>query len=265
MPLFFVIIILGIIQGLTEFLPVSSSGHLVLLSKIFGVPESLFLSIILHVATLLSIIVVLRKQVFYYIRHPFSVGAKKIITATIPTCIIVLILLPLINQSFEGEFLPFCFMITAVLLAFTSLFLNHKKSSYKPFKNTEDFPGISYKQAFFMGITQGLAVFPGISRSGSTICSGMLVGGDKNSVAEFSFLMSIPIIILSMLKEIYELITSGKIINLNVSALIIAFLFAFIIGVISIKFMIKLTKKVNFLWFSAYLIIIAFLTLFLVK
>ena len=264
MPVFFAIIILGIVQGITEFLPVSSSGHLVLLSNIFGIQESLFVSIILHVATLLSIIVVLRKKVFYYFRHPFSQGSKKIILATIPTCLIVLLIMPLINQSFSGVFLPYCFMITAVLLAFTDLFFA-KKEQRKVLNNLSDpdFPGINYKQAVFMGIMQGFAVFPGISRSGSTICGGMLAGGDKSSVAEFSFLMSIPVIILSLFKEIFDIVKGGEILNINILSLIIAFIFAFIIGVFAIKFMIRLTQKANFLWFSIYLFVIAMLTLFL--
>ena len=264
MPIFFAIIILGIVQGLTEFLPVSSSGHLVLLSKILGIEESLFVSIILHVATLLSIVVVLRKRIFYYLKHPFCPGVRKLIVATIPTCLIVLVLLPLINSSFEGDFLPFCFMITAVLLAVTSMFFANRKPKKVLEGNEEDFLGITYKQAFFMGIAQGIAVFPGISRSGSTICAGMLSGGDKNSVAEFSFLMSIPIILLSLLKEVYELIVHGGGININIFGLIIAFVLAFIIGVIAIKFMIKLTQKVNFLWFSLYLVGIAIFTLIFV-
>lgn len=263
MPVFFAIIIMGIIQGITEFLPVSSSGHLVLLSKIFGVKESLFVSIILHVATLLSIIVVLRKKVFYYFCHPFSQGSKKIILATIPTCLIVLLIMPLIKSSFDGVFLPYCFMITAVLLVFTDLFFFKKENQVFYDNKNPDFLGISYKQAFFMGIAQGFAVFPGISRSGSTICAGMLAGGDRTSVAEFSFLMSIPVIILSLFKEVFDVIKNKEVLNINIIAIIIAFIFAFIIGVYAIKFMIYLTKKASFLWFGIYLTFIAILTLFI--
>ena len=263
MPLFFAIIILGIVQGLTEFLPVSSSGHLVLLSKIFGVEESLFVSIILHVATLFSIAFVFRKKLLYYLLHPFSQGTLKLLVATIPTCIIVLLLLPLISESFEGSFLPFCFMITAVVLGFTDLFFAKKDKNFPLNLQSPDFEGVSYKQALFMGVAQGFAVFPGISRSGSTICGGILSGGDKSSVAEFSFLMSIPIIFLSLVKEIYDISKEGKILNINIPAIIISFLCAFIIGVFAIKFMIKLTKKVNFLWFSVYLTVISIVTLFI--
>lgn len=263
MPIFLVIIILGLVQGLTEFLPVSSSGHLVLLSKIFGVEESLFVSIILHVATLFSIIVVLRKKVFYYLKHPFSDGMKKLVVASIPTVLIVILLMPIINQSFEGVFLPYCFMLTAVLLAFTDLFFSKSKNEIILKSEDPNFLGVSYKQAFIMGIAQGFAVFPGISRSGSTICAGMLAKGDKSSVAEFSFLMSVPIIILSLIKEVFDITKSGKALKVDVFAIIISFLLAFIIGVFAIKFMIKLTKKASFLWFSIYLFVISIATLFI--
>jgi len=259
--MFFALIILGIVQGVAEFLPISSSGHLVLLSDIFGIKESLFVSIILHVATLLSIIVVYRKDVLYYLRHPFSDGVKKIIIATIPTGIIALILLPLIEKSFSGNFLPICFLITAVLLVFTELFFNGRQVGDN--KITPDFEGINYKQALIIGIAQGLAVFPGVSRSGSTICVGLMAGGNKNEVANFSFIMSIPIIILSLIKEIYDIAINKDVININIYGLILGGLFAFIIGIFAIKLMKKLTQKIHFLWFGIYLVLIAILTFFI--
>ena len=231
MPIFFAILILGVIQGLTEFLPVSSSGHLVFFSKLFGIEESLFVSIILHVATLLSIIIVLRRQIFYYLKHPLSTGVRKLFVATIPTCLIVLILLPIINASFKGAFLPFCFMLTAFILAFTNLVFAKKKKQILIEGKSEDFPGISYKQALLMGVAQGFAVFPGISRSGSTICAGMLSGGDKNSVAEFSFLMSIPIILASAVYEGYKLFSAQ--ITINWFGIFIIMISSFVFGILS--------------------------------
>lgn len=259
MPVFFALLILGIIQGLTEFLPVSSSGHLVLFSKIFGVEESLFVSIILHVATLLSIIVVFRKKIWFYIKHPLCDDCKKLFVATIPTCIIVLILMPLVNKSFEGTFLPICFMLTAVLLTATNLLFMKKV----PQKYDGGGFNITYKQAIMMGIFQGLAIFPGISRSGSTICGGIISGGERENVAEFSFLMSIPIILLSLIKELYELIFESRAISVNVPGLVIGSILAFLVGVFSIKFMIKLTKKMNFIWFAIYLVGISIVSFFL--
>ena len=244
------LIILGFVQGMTEFLPVSSSGHLVLLSRWFGIEDSLFVSIVLHFATLLSICVVLRKEVSSIIKNPFSKQAKNLIFATIPTCLIAIVLMPLINQSFEGKALPFCFLITAIFLLCSQVFL--KKESHH----------IKRKDAVLMGIAQGLAAFPGISRAGATISAGLCSGADKNDVSKFSFLMSIPIIILSMLLEIYKIINLNIDIKVNVIGIIFAFIVAFLIGVFSIKTMIKLMQKANLKWFSLYLIFIALISIF---
>ncbi len=251
---FWALIVLGLVQGLTEFLPVSSSGHLVLLSNIFGIEDSLFVSIVLHVATLLSVLVALRKEVWQIVRHPFSPLSKNLVISTIPTCLIVLLIYPFITQSFEGKVLPICFMITAILLLATDFFVKKRSQTIaKP---------ISLKQGLVMGIAQGFATFPGISRSGSTICAGLFAGGDKENVAKFSFLMSVPIIILSMALEIFNLVKSCQVPNVNVAGLIVAFAVAFLVGVFSIKAMIKITQKLRFKWFSLYLILLTLVSLF---
>lgn len=246
----FILCLLGIVQGLCEFLPISSSGHLVLLSNIFGIEDSLFVSIVLHMATLLAVIVVFRKDVWQMIKHPLSPASMNIYIATIPTCIIVLILMPAVNFSFGGSYLALCFLITACLLIFSQSY-----SKKKTFSNI-----FSQKNALIMGIAQGLAVFPGVSRSGTTICAGLLSGGDKKECAKFSFLMSVPIIILSMLMEIFKIFIGGQQVSVNPIGLILGFLLAFILGILSIKFMLKLTEKVNFRWFSIYLIVLAVIT-----
>ena len=251
MNIFLALFLLGFIQGLTEFLPVSSSGHLVLFSKIFGIEESLFLSILLHVATLLSIVVVFYKDIWQMVRHPFSKQTIQIVVATIPTCIIVLLMMPIIKQSFMGGALPVCFALSAVLLMFSELL--SKKKSEKEF---------NYKSAFFMGIAQGFAVFPGVSRSGSTISAGLLSGRNKEEVAKFSFLMSIPIILLSLLMEIIDIATGEVVVALPILPTIVSFVTAFLVGIFAIKLMIKLTVKSNLKWFSLYLVIIAIVSLF---
>lgn len=246
--------LLGLIQGLTEFLPVSSSGHLVLFSKIFQVEESLFISILLHIATLLSIVAVFHKDIWQMIRHPFSEKTIRLVVATIPTCIIALILLPLIKQSFAGGLLPVCFVISAILLYF----------SESMGKRTGFDGKLDYKTAFFMGIAQGFAVFPGISRSGSTISAGLLCKKDKNETAKFSFLMSIPIIFASMLMEIYEIATGGVVIDIPPLPIIVSFITAFLVGIFAIKLMMKLTVKSNLKWFSFYLVFISIVSLFFI-
>ena len=247
-----ILVVLGIVQGLCEFLPISSSGHLVLLSRWFGVEDSLFVSIILHIATLLSIFVVLRKEVFSLIRHPFSKDSLQLSISTIITCVVAIILMPFISTSFEGEFLPWAFLITSALL-----FIVEKLSKTTNHKNKE----LSFKQAVIIGLAQGLAIFPGISRSGATISAGVLSGADREKSAKFSFLVSIPIIIASLIMEIIKIVILGETISVNPWGLILSFLIAFLIGVVSIKFMIKVTSKTNFKWFSIYLIFIAIVSL----
>lgn len=251
----FFVIILAIVQGLTEFLPVSSSGHLVLLNKFFGIENDfLLLSVILHVATLFSVLIVLKNEVKEIIKHPFGELSKKLVLATIPTVVIVLCFKSFFDSSFDGRYLPFCFMLTAFLIVVSELFSLKQKNK----KN------ISYWQSIIMGIAQGIAVLPGISRSGATICSGLLVGCDRKEVARFSFLMSIPIILASLVLEIYEYISMGQVLTLAWYELAIGFVVAFITGVFAVKFMLKIIEKHNLLWFAVYLIVISFVSFFVI-
>lgn len=247
----FLLLIMGLVQGLTEFLPVSSSGHLVLLSKIFAVQDSLFLSVVLHVATLFSILVVFRKEVLQLAKKPLGRDSMLIATATIPTAVIAIVLMPLIEQSFSGLILPFCFLITAGLL----LFAQHKS------KNSSGHP-LGFKDAFIIGICQGFATFPGISRSGATISGGLLAGADRKQTAKFSFLISLPIIVLSMCLEIYKIVVRGETFSINILGLGLAFVVAFLVGIFAIKFMLKLTERANLNGFCVYLIFLALLSVF---
>ncbi len=258
MNIFLALFFLGLIQGLTEFLPVSSSGHLVLFSKIFGLEESLFISIILHFATLLSIIVVFYKDIWQMIRHPLSKQTLLLVIATIPTCLIVLVLMPVVKMSFAGSALPFCFALSAMFLFLAEIM--SKKSG----QEQSEVKQLDYKTAFFMGVAQGFAVFPGISRSGTTISAGLLCGKDKSEIAKFSFLMSIPIIFLSLCMEIYEVATGVTQVQIEILPTLIAFVTAFVVGIFAIKIMMKLTAKSNLKWFSLYLIVIAIISLFVV-
>lgn len=242
----FSLFILGLIQGITEFLPVSSSGHLVLLGKWFGIEDNMFVSIVLHVATLLAVVVCLRKEIWEVIKHPFGKLAIKLYMATIPTCVIVLILMPIINRVFTGSGLVFTFLLSAIIL-FCADLLSKKK------EQTE----LSNKQTIIMGIAQGFAALPGLSRSGTTISAGIISGANREESAKFSFLMSIPIILMSMVLEIYKICIQGQVIAVNTLGLILAFGTAFVVGILSIKFMLKISQKANFKWFALYLVCIA--------
>lgn len=246
-------IILGIIQGLTEFLPVSSSGHLVLFSRIFGVDcDFVLFSVIMHVATLLAVLIYFRKDVWFLIKHPFGKEATKLYLATIPTVVIVLVFKDFVDEAFGGTLLPFCFVLTAVLL-FLSQILSKKNAN---------FAQITKKDAFFMGIAQGIAVLPGISRSGATICTGMMLGNDREQCAKFSFLMSVPIILASMCYELLGVVKNGSANMVGFLPCFLGFVFAFVVGYFSIAVMLKAVKNLKLYWFSIYLIFVAGVSFF---
>lgn len=244
------LLILGLVQGISEFLPISSSGHLLLLGRIFGIEDSLFVSIFLHMATLLSIMVVFRKEIWSMIIHPFSKEAISLCLASIPTCLIAIVLMPFVKLSFNGEHLYISFLISAFILLFVQMFSKNRGKG-----------GFSHKNALAMGIAQGFAVFPGISRSGTTISAGLLSGGDKKECAKFSFLLSIPIILASMVGEVFEIFKGGTPLSVNPLGLVLGFLVAFVSGLLSIKFMIRATERANFLWISGYLVVMSILSM----
>ncbi len=252
MTVFWQFAFLGLLQGLTEFLPVSSSGHLVFFSKIFGIQESLFVSILLHFATLLSVCVVMRKEILYLIKHPFSKEMMNLIISTIVSFFIVLLIYDFAKHSYIENYLSLFFMITACVLFITDIFISKKQNIGK----------LNKKSSLIMGIAQGFAVFPGISRSGATICAGLLAKGEKEEVAKHSFVMSLPIILASLVMEFVELGGGGALISIPIFPMIFAFLLAFIVGVISLRLMIKLTCKVKFRYFAFYLVVLSVISLF---
>ena len=264
-----IIVLLGLIQGLTEFLPISSSGHLVLLYDIFGIENNqIFLSIILHLATLLAVIIYYRKDIIKLIKNPFCKTNKKLFLTTVTTCVIVLFLKPVVEKTFDGKYLFVFFLLTAVIL-FISDYMSDKntKLSYNDNKLsktrlTDDYYNIcdldiSYKQAFIIGVTQAVACIPGISRSGSTIAIAKICGVKKDC-AKYSFLISIPIIIASLIMELISGVTFD---SFNIG-LIISLIVCFIVGLLSIKIMTSFVDKNKLFIFGYYLIILsAFLIL----
>lgn len=267
---FFILTILGVIQGLTEFLPVSSSGHLALLYNIFGIEnDTLILSILLHIATLMAVLIYYRKQLVILIKHPFCKTNIKILVTTIVTCLVVLLIKPIVDFAFSGDYLFIFFIITAILL-FVSDYLTDRQSIINRTKHNSlntniinqqnyitNLP-INYKQAIIIGLTQGIACIPGISRSGSTIAVARMCGISDDS-ATYSFLISIPIIIASLALEIIE---GGNLSGVNVFGLIISIIICFVIGLICIKLMTDFVRKNKLSYFSYYLIILsAFLIL----
>ena len=250
-----ILVILGIVQGLTEFLPVSSSGHLVLLYNFFGIKDStMLLSIILHLATLLAVIIYYRKEIGKLIRHPLCSTNLKIIVTTIFTCLIVLSIYPFVKKSFGGEYLPVCFVLTGIILWLSDIFCRRNKPQINSTTIYDicNLP-ITYTQAIIIGVAQGIACIPGISRSGTTIGVSKILGlGDISSA--YSFLISIPIIIASLLMEILK---GTTLTGINYLGLGISFVVCFGLGILCIKMMTKFTAKNSLKIFSIYLFVLS--------
>jgi undecaprenyl-diphosphatase len=235
-------VFLGIVQGLAEFLPISSSGHLMLFEHLFGVTDGgLLFNIILHIATLLAIAAVYYKRIWALAKKPFCKYNLMLILATAITCAFVLLFKDTIDKTFNVGFLPFAFILTAAVLLLPSIIKPRVKGE------------LGWGAAIASGFAQGLAVVPGFSRSGFTITAGQLSGADKTEAADFSFLMSIPIIAASLL---FTIISGGEIVSVGITNIIIAFVSAFVSGIFAIKFMLSVVKKIDLKWFSLYLFVI---------
>jgi undecaprenyl-diphosphatase len=252
-------IVLGLIQGLTEFLPVSSSGHLELGKYLFGIdPEANFyFSIAVHGATVLSTLFVLWKEISDLFKGLFKFKLNeetryiiKLIISMIPVGITGLFMQDVAEKFFAGNMisLGIQFLISALFLALTMVI--------KPKERT-----MTYLDSFIIGIAQALSVLPAISRSGATIATGIMLGNKKSEIAKFSFLMVlVPIIGANTLE-----LTSGDFTKEGTSFLVIAagFLVAFISGYLACKWMINIVKKGNLRWFAVYCILIGIYSILL--
>ena len=242
-------LILGIIQGLTEFLPVSSSGHLEIGKVLLGVEvkESLSFSIVVHGATVLSTIIIFRKDIWQIITAFFKFEWNeetkyifKIAVSMIPVGIIGLLFKDDLESLFNGNILLVGSMLilTAALLAFT----------YYAKPKTKN---ITFKDAIIIGIAQAIAVLPGISRSGATISTGLLLGNDKEKTARFSFLMVLVPIIGANIKDILDGSMTSEA-GINPIVLTIGFIAAFISGLLACTWMINIVKKGKLIYFAYY-------------
>ena len=242
-------IILGIVQGLTEFLPVSSSGHLQLANEILGTdlnPDSnLTFSLTLHAATVLSTIVILWAEIWKLLKGIFSrtftaeqAYVLKIVISMIPVGIVGLFFKDYIEAAFSSiAVVGVMLLITAALLSFAYY--------AKPRQKEE----LSYRDAFIIGLAQAVAVLPGLSRSGSTIATGLLLGNKKESVAQFSFLMVLPPILGNALLDCLKGDFGGGVVTLP---LVAGFVAAFVTGCIACKWMIDIVKRGKLIWFAIY-------------
>ena len=241
-------VFLGLVQGLAEFLPISSSGHLLLLESWFGITEGgLLLTVLLHLATLLAVVVVYRKRLWQLIRHPWNRETARLVLATVITCMIVLIFHGVIERLFTLSALPYAFIGAGIYLLLPTM-LGWWQKKFPVVKN-----GYDWRSAVAMGVAQGIAVVPGLSRSGLTITTGRLTGMSATEATDFSFLMSIPIIVASLL---YELLHGGNIQTFGIGNIVLAFSTAFVAGIVAIKVMLDLTRKIDLRWFAYYLLLL---------
>ena len=250
---------LGIIQGLTEFLPVSSSGHLEIVKGIFKTDyeakESLVMTVVLHFATALSTLFIFKNDILKILKGVFTkkineekIFALKIIISMIPAVIIGLFFEEIIEQFFNGQLILVGFML--ILTGFLLFLADKSKQTINE---------ISYLNSLIIWIAQAIAILPGISRSGATIATSVILGIDKSSSAKFSFLMVVPLIFGKVLKDLL----SGDILSesIAVGPLIIGFIGAFLTGLFACKWMIKLVKASQLKYFSFYCFFIALITI----
>jgi undecaprenyl-diphosphatase len=256
-------IVLGLVQGITEFLPVSSSGHLAILSLIFGIEEgNLFYSVMLHFSTLLAVVIYFREEVIQLIGAFFSLVRRiykregnafekyermvlMILIGTIPTGIMGVGL----GSVFESLYSQLHYIAIALIITGILLLLSERlaKNKYK----IKNFP---YANALVIGIFQGFAITPGISRSGATIVGALFMGLDREEAARFSFLLSIPAILGATLLEILSLETGVMLIN---SGLVIAMILSFVSGLAAISLLMTLIRRGKLYYFSIYVFALA--------
>lgn len=250
-------LLMGLLQGLTEYLPISSSGHLTIASTFFNVDgeENLTFTIAVHVATVLSTLCILWKEIWWLLRglvdtkSPFLSEERRYILAIlismIPVGIVGICFKDIVEEIFGSglAIVGACLIMTAALLTMSYYARPREKEN------------IGLKEAFVIGLAQAVAVLPGLSRSGSTIATGILLGCKKEKVAQFSFIMVIPPILGEALLDVIKAMKGGAAVassGISTSALCIGFIAAFISGMVACKWMINLVKKGKLIWFAVY-------------
>jgi undecaprenyl-diphosphatase len=253
----FQIIILAVVQGITEFLPISSSGHLAVLQSFFGFEgeESLVMTVVLHAGTLLSIIAYYYKDLIGLVtRGQFTVIAK-IAVGTIPLVFIGLWIKPMI-ADFAGNMtiVAVCFGLTALLL----IFVHNSAPKGKTLQT------MNWRDVMLISLAQAIAILPGVSRSGSTIAVGTRMGLNHDDAARFSFFLGIPAIggaVVLTVKDLFEAHQAGIPLNMNVGHLAIGLLVSFGVGYLAIIGLIKILRAGKFAWFGYYVAILGLLLL----
>jgi undecaprenyl-diphosphatase len=255
-------LILGLIQGLTEYLPVSSSGHLAIGQALFGMndgADNLMFTVAVHVATVLSTVVILWSEIDWVLKGLFKFKMNdetkyvlNIIVSMIPVGVVGLLFKDQVEEIFGSGLLVVgcCLLITAALLTFSYYAKPRQKER------------ISMKDAFIIGIAQAIAVLPGVSRSGSTIATGLLLGNKKESLAQFSFLMVIPPILGEALLDVLKMMKGEDVMGgIETLPLMVGFVAAFLAGCVACKWMINIVKRGKLIYFGIYCAIVGVVTI----
>jgi len=247
-------IILGIVEGFTEFLPVSSTAHLLITGEILKIPQTDFFKTFVIAIQLGAIIAV----IFLYWRKVIKNSnlIKKVLVAFIPTAIIGFLLYKIIkNFLFENlATIAWALIIGGIVIIIFEIFQKNKNGGEQNIENENSLDSISYKKSFLIGVIQSLAIVPGVSRSGATIIGGMLAGIKRKNIVEFSFLLAIPTIFAA---TGYDLLSSKiSFSSLDIKTLLIGFIASFVFALLAIKFLIKFIENHSFIIFGYYRIIV---------
>lgn len=247
-------LILGLIQGLTEFLPVSSSGHLEIGQALFGTSgsDNLLFAVVVHAATVLSTITILWAEIWALLKGCFTKTwntqkeyVAKIALSMIPIFIVGVFFKDQVESFFGSGLLIVgcCLIVTSLLLAFAYFAKPRTRET------------ISYRDAFIIGLAQACAVLPGLSRSGSTIATGLLLGNKKESIAQFSFLMVLAPILGDAFLELLDILQGQVALEIPILSLVIGFVAAYISGCLACKWMIEIVKRGKLIYFAVYCLI----------
>lgn len=252
--------VLGLVQGLAEFLPISSSGHLILARMLMGISDAeaatgayMILDVLLHAGTLLAVAVVFWKDWWDMLLHPIKNRTLLLlVVASIPALVVVLLFNDLVEQFFTGWFLGVSFLITAVFLLVAEWISSKEiRRDEKP----------KMKHAITMGLMQAVALLPGVSRSGSTLTGGLCTHLDRKAAAKFAFMMSAPAILGSLLFEGKDAIENGYLAELSLVPTLVGVAVAAISGYLAIRFMLRLIQKISLNWFALYVAIVGVVVL----
>ncbi len=254
--------VLGLVQGLAEFLPISSSGHLILARALMGISDEtaatgafMMLDILLHLGTLIAVMVVFWKDWWQILKNPFkSKTLLLLFIASLPALVVAVLMGDVLDTFFTGWFLGVSFLVTALFML-VAQFLSRQSVKWAME------PG--FKHAIAMGIMQAIALLPGVSRSGSTLMGGIFSGLDRKSAAKFSFMMSAPAIVGSLIFEGKDALEMGYFAQLDIVPMVVGVVVAAVSGYLAIRFMLKLIQKVSLNWFAFYVAVLGVMILIL--